>query len=166
MGNIDLRVSASGSYGGTVTAISLGGYISTSSVSTAAAGFWDNITQAQNDAGLTEYRCVFVVNNGTTVMNNVTLSVTNSGGGATVTAALCNIATTSASAYVTQVLASETTAPTQVSGAWLSTVSIGTLNAGQARAVWLKRVLTAKTAATSSDRADLIVSAAEVIPAP
>jgi hypothetical protein len=43
-------------------------------------------------------------------------------------------------------------------------VNIGTLNVGQVKAVWLKRVTTAKVAASSNDTASIVVSADEVIP--
>ena len=147
--------------GGAANATSLGGRPSSAARSTASAGFWDNVSSAQNDTGHTDYRCVFIYNNGTTVMNNVTVTVQNKGGGSTVTVAASSVATAAFASYVTAVIASDTTAPA-ITGSYASSVNIGTLNAGEVKAVWLKRVTTAKVAASTGDTETLVVSAQEV----
>jgi hypothetical protein len=148
----------SGSAGNTTAGTrdtSLGKYISTTQVSAPPNAFWDDVSSAEASAGDTEYRCVFVHNNhATDSALNVAVSITSevSGGGAT-TIALDNIAASSigsASAQAAGPVADENTAPTGV-GTFGSSVTIGTLAAGQCRAVWLKRVVGAATASINGD---------------
>lgn len=160
---IDLRVSSATS-NGAATATSLGGYASSAAVSTTKHGFWDTVTATQNDTGHTDYRCVFVYNNTANVINNVTVSVSNKGGGSTVTVAVSSVATNTLAAYNTAVIANETTAPA-ITGSFASSASVGTLNPGQVRAVWLKRVTTAKVAASTGDTATIVAAGQEVVPA-
>jgi hypothetical protein len=95
-------------------------------------------------------------------MNNVKVSLVNSGGGTLVYVAPSSVATNTFAAYVTTVVA-ETTAP-PVTGSYVNTVSLGNLASGQVKAFWLKRTLGSKTSPVSADRIDLVVSADEVIP--
>lgn len=159
---LSIRVSSATS-NGTATAISLGGYASSASPNAGTGLFFDNVTAAQNDVGHTDYRCLFIYNSGTTVMNNVTVSPSNKGGGSTVTIAASSVATNTLAAYQTTVIANENTAP-PITGSFGTSVNVGTLNAGQVKAVWLKRVTTAKVAASTGDTCTVVISAGEVIP--
>lgn len=150
--------------GGTANATSLGGRPAGSAPSTAGGSFWHNITSAQNDASHTDYRCVFFYNSGTSVMNNVKVTVQNKGGGSTVTVALSATATAAFASYLTAVSGSDTGTVTAITGSWTSSVTIGTLNPGQVKAVWLRRITAAKVAASAVDTCNVVVSAQEVIP--
>lgn len=117
--------------------------------------FFDDVQSAEALAGDTEYRCVFVFNShATDSALNVTVQVVSevSGGGAT-SAALDNIAASAAGSSGAQAatVADENTAPTGVGSFLTSALSIGTLAAGQCKAVWLKRVVGASTAAMTGD---------------
>lgn len=125
---------------------SLGKYISTTQVTAPPNAFWDDVSSAEASAGDTEYRCVFVHNShATDSALNVTVTIQSevSGGGVT-TVALDNLAASavgSASAQADGPVANENTAPSAVGAFSAGPVTIGTLAAGQCRAVWLKRVV-------------------------
>lgn len=148
--------------GGAANSTSLGGRPSASGISGTTGAFVHNISSTENDNGHTDYRCVFIYNNGTTVMSNVKITPSNRGGGSTVTVAASSVATNTFASYATAVIGSETTAPA-ISGSYGSSVNLGTLNAGEVKAVWLKRVTTAKVAASSGDTCDFVVSADEAV---
>ncbi len=134
---------------------SLGKYISTTDATGSTNVFFDDVSSAEASAGLTEYRCVFVLNDhATDSALNVQVQVVSevSGGGVT-TAALDNIATSakgSASAQAAQI-AGDTSAPSGVGSFVTTALSIGTLAAGQCKAVWLRRVVGASTGAIVGD---------------
>jgi hypothetical protein len=134
---------------------SLGKYISTTQVSAPPNALWDDVSSAEASAGDTEYRCIFVHNNhATDSALNVSVAINSevAGGGVT-SIALDNLAASaigSASAQAAGPVADENTAPTGV-GTFGSSVTIGTLLAGQCRAVWLKRVVSASTAGIVGD---------------
>jgi|SRR6478609_650083 hypothetical protein len=139
---------------------SLGKFISTTPLSgTALNNLFDNISGAENAASATDYRVIFVHN------SHATLTVTNVGvyisaevaGGASIALAVDNIAASaigSSSPQATE-LATETTTPTGV-GSFSSpttagtALSIGTLTAGQCRAIVVRRTA-ANTAALDAD---------------
>lgn len=148
--------------GGTQNAISLGGRPSASAPSAAKHGFYDVVTTAQNDAGHTDYRCLFVYNNGTTDLFGVKVSVGNKGGGATVSVAASSVATNTHSTYATAVLASETSVPS-ISGSFGTSCVLGDLLVGQVRAVWFRRVTLSKANATSSDTFNVVAGYTEYV---
>lgn len=157
--DIQFRYStASGSAGNTTAGArdtSLGKYISTTQVSAPPNAFFDDVNSTEAAAGDTEYRCVFVYNaHATDSALNVTLQITSelAGGGVT-TAALDNLAASAVGSATAQASTSadENTAPASVGTFGTTAVAIGTLLAGQCRAVWLKRVVGASTAALNPD---------------
>lgn len=158
--DIKIRYSVgSGSAGNTVAgtaAGSLGKYISTTDVAGSTNLFYDDVSSAEALAGDTEYRCVFVYNaHATDSALNVNVQIVSevSGGGVT-SATLDNIATSavgSASAQSNGPVTDENTAPTGVGSFVTTALAIGTLLAGQCKAVWLKRVVSASTAAIVGD---------------
>lgn len=133
----------------------LGKYISTTQATGAANVFFDDVQSSEASAGDTEYRCFFVHNaHATDSALNVNVQIVSevAGGGAT-TAALDNIAASaigSSSAQAAQV-ADENTAPSGVGTFGTSALSIGTLAAGQCKAVWLKRTVAASTGNMTGD---------------
>jgi hypothetical protein len=159
--NTDIKVrysTVSGSAGNSLTstaAASLGKYISTTDAAGSTNVFFDDVASADALAGLTEYRCVFVLNDHATdtALNVQVQVVSEVGGGGVTSAALDNIATSakgSAGAQATQI-ATDVTTPSGVGSFVTTALSIGTLTAGQCKAVWLRRVISASTAAIVGD---------------
>jgi hypothetical protein len=159
--NSDIKIrysTVSGSAGNSLTstaAASLGKYISTTDAAGSTNVFFDDVSSAEALAGSTEYRCVFVLNDHATdtALNVAVQVVSEVGGGGVTSAALDNIATSakgSASAQAAQI-ASETSTPAGVGTFVTTSLSIGTLTAGQCKAVWLKRVVSASTGAIVGD---------------
>jgi len=146
--------SAGNSTAGTAAG-SLGKYMSTTDASGAANVFFDDVSSSEASAGDTEYRCVFVYNSHSTdsALNVTAQIVSEVGGGGSTQAALDNIATSSAGSASAQAaqIANEDTAPSGVGTFGTSSLSIGTLTAGQCKAVWLKRTVSASTAAMTGD---------------
>lgn len=140
---------------------SLGKYLSTTQVPSSGANVhFDDISGAENAAGVPEYRCFFVLNTHATLalLNPVVYLSAEVAGGATIAIAVDNItasAKASASAQAAQI-ANETTAPTGV-GAFSSPTTAATglslgasLPAQQTRAIWLRRT-PGNTAALDAD---------------
>jgi hypothetical protein len=146
--------SAGNSLAGTRDA-SLGKYMSTTDVTAPPNAFYDDVASAEATAGDNEYRCIFVYNShGTDSALNVTLQITSEiASGATASAALDNIAASAAGSASAQaaLVADENTAPTGVGSFVTTALTIGTLLAGQCRAVWLKRAVTAATGPLNPD---------------
>jgi hypothetical protein len=145
---------------------SLGKYVSTTALTTSANGMFDNISGAENAASTVDYRCIFVLNNhGSLAYQNAVVYISaETAGGASVALATDNIAASakgSASAQAAEI-ANETTAPSGVSAFSSPTtagtgLSLGTINAGQVKAVWVRRTA-ANSAALDSDGFTLGVS--------
>jgi hypothetical protein len=127
---------------------------------------FDNISGAENAASTVDYRCIFVLNNhGSLAYQNAVVYISaETAGGASVALATDNIAASakgSASAQAAEI-ANETTAPSGVSAFSSPTtagtgLSLGTINAGQVKAVWVRRTA-ANSAALDSDGFTLGVS--------
>jgi|KBSSwiStaDraftv2_1062776.scaffolds.fasta_scaffold820226_2 hypothetical protein len=135
---------------------SLGKYMSTTDVSGSANVFFDDVNSTEASAGDTEYSCIFVYNSHSTdsALNVTAQIVSEVGGGGATTAALDNVATSSAGSASAQAdgpVANENTAPSAVGTFDTSSKSIGTLAAGQCKAVWLKRTVSASTGAMTGD---------------
>lgn len=158
-GDMKVRYSVTSGSAGNSTAGtragSIGKYISTTDVPAPPNAFFDDVQSSEAAAGDTEYCCGFVLNDhATDSALNVTVQLVSevAGGGAT-TLALDNIATSakgSASAQAAQV-ANEDTAPSGVGTFDTTQKSIGTLTAGQCKAFWLKRTVSASTGAMTGD---------------
>lgn len=141
----------SGSAGNTTAGTrdtSLGKYISTTQLSAPPNAIWDDVSSAEASAGDTEYRCIFVHNShATDSALNVSVAIQSEvgGGGATTIGVDTTAASAvgSSSAQALGPVADENTAPAGVT--FGSSATIGTLAAGQCRAVWVKRVVAAST---------------------
>lgn len=158
-GDILLKYSVSAAAGDTTAgtaAGSLGDQVSTTAITTATANnLFDDVSGAEAAAGRTEYRCVFVHNNHATLTYlgcQVAIASQVSGGG-TIEIALDNIAASAKGSGSAQAasIGSETTAPSGVGTFGSGPVTIGDLAAGQVRAIWLKRVVSAGASATADN---------------
>jgi hypothetical protein len=157
--DIKLRYSVGTGSAGLTTAgtrdASLGKYVSTTDVTAPPNAYFDDVSSAEALAGDTEYRCVFVYNSHATdsALNvQVAISAEVSGGGST-QIALDNIAAGAANgaSALSATVANENTAPSGVGSFGTTTLTIGTLAAGAAKAFWLKRTVGASTASIVGD---------------
>lgn len=159
--NTDIKIrysttaGSAGNSGAGTAAGSLGKYMSTTDASGATNVFFDDVSSAEASAGDTEYRCVFVYNSHSTdsALNVGVQIVSEVASGAVAAAALDNIAASSAGSASAQAaqIANEDTAPSGVGTFGTGLLSIGTLAAGQCKAVWLRRTVSASTAAIVGD---------------
>jgi len=155
--------SSSASSLGSPTSTSLGGYASNSAPSATTNGFYDAITTSDADAHDVEYRCLFVYNDGSYQVTGVTVAINSQlSGGATIALATNSQAAAAVASYNSGTVANENTAPTVTTG-WVSSLTIGTLNAGQVRHFWLRRTALGDKA-VSGDYVNLRVTGTEVIP--
>jgi hypothetical protein len=161
-----LTGSAGNSQAGTAAG-SLGKYISTTQITTATLhNLFDVITGDENAASEAEYRCIFVHNNhGSLALQNAVVWLQSEvAGGAAIAIAIDDLAASaigSAGAQADQI-ADENTAPGAGVGAFSSPttkgagLSLGTINAGSCRAIWIRRTA-ANTAALDNDGVTLRV---------
>ena len=172
LGDFTARLStgSAGTAGNTASstpAASLGGYISTTAYPT--GGPFDTISDAENRGSVTDYRCFFVVNSTATPAANVRVwVVTQVPNGATASFAVdptpaSALGSTTAQALV---IATETTAPSGISG-WSAPTGdatgllLGDIPAGYCRAIWVKRTAE-NTAALTGDGYKLRVTCDQV----
>lgn len=139
---------------------SLGKYISTTDITdNTLNNLFDDISGDENAANTVDYRCIFIHNAHATLtlQNAVVWLSAEVAGGASISLAIDNVAASaigSASAQADQI-ANETTAPSAVGTFSAPTtkgtgLSVGSLTAGQCRAIWVKRTA-ANTAALNND---------------
>lgn len=136
---------------------SLGG--AKSSVAITGSALFDSVGGGEAAAGDVEYRCGYVQNDSASPMTNAVLWITANtpSGSTTIELGLG----TSAMNGTEQTVANEGTAPTGVTFAPCATkatgLALGTIPAGQHRAFWLRRTVTAGAAAAATDTANLRV---------
>jgi hypothetical protein len=138
---------------------SLGKYISTTEITdNVLNNLFDDVTGDENAASDVEYRCIFVHNAHATLalQNAVVWLSAETAGGANAAIAVDGVAASaigSASPQADEVT-DESTAPSGESFSSPTTkgagLSVGTLNAGQCRAVWVRRTAT-NSAALDND---------------
>ena len=164
--DIQKRYSVAAAAGDTTAgsaATSLGDQISTTQITDAQLNnLFDDISGAEEAAGDTEYRCLFILNNHATLtLTGATVAVqSQTSGGASVAIAVDDIgpvAKGSASAQAA-VVANEQTAPTGVGAFGAGPIALGDLAPGQCRAVWVRRTITAGAGALNPDGFVLRVS--------
>lgn len=133
---------------------SLGGAISATAVSSALNGLFDYVNGVEAAAGDTEYRCIYVRNSHSSLPYygaKVWISANTPSPG---TAAQIGLGT-SAINGTEQTVAGEGTAPAGVTFSDAATegaaLVIGDIPAGQHKAIWIKRVVTAGAAAYNND---------------
>lgn len=139
---------------------SLGGEISANAVSGALHAFFDRVTGAEAAAGDVEYRCLYVRNAHATLTLYGTTVWISSNTPSTDTAVAIGLGT-SAINGIEQTVADEATAPAGVAftepASYGAGLAIGDIPAGQHKAVWIRRTVTAAAAAYNNDGATLAV---------
>jgi hypothetical protein len=156
-GDIEFRLSGGASNND--PNISLGGAKSSVEIVDATLqNLFDNISGAEASAGDTEYRCFYVHNAHATLslQNAVAWIQTNTPS----TSTAINIGAGTAAINATeQTVANESTAPSGVSFSAAANegaaISLGTIPAGQHKAIWVRRVVDAAAAAYDNDGATI-----------
>lgn len=144
-------------------ATSLGDQVSTTQITTATMdNLFDDVSSSEASSGDTEYRCVFVKNNhATDTAFNVQLIVQSEiSGGASITVAVDNIGVTAKGSGSAQALtvANENTAPSGGAGVGTfgsSANAAASMGPGTVQGFWVKRLVSASTAALAGDGATL-----------
>lgn len=147
----DIIYRLSGGSANTDPAASLGGVKSSTAVT--GSTILDTVLAAEGAAGDIEYRCVYVHNNhGTLSLDNAVVWLQSSTLGTDQAIALA--LGSSAVNGTEQTVADEDTAPTAVTFSTPASkgagISLGNIPAGQHRAVWIRRTVTAGAPASSS----------------
>jgi hypothetical protein len=164
-----LKYSVSAAAGNTTAgtaATSLGDQVSTTQITSAALNnLFDDVSSAEATSGDVEYRCVFVHNNhATDTAFNVTVAVQSQVAlGASIDLALDGIGVTAVGSASAQALtvANESTAPSGGAGVGsygAGPLTIGTMAPGTVAGVWVRRTVSAATAAISGDGATLRIA--------
>lgn len=145
----DIQYRLSGGAANSDQNAALGGAKSSNSATTA---IFDDVSSAESSAGDTEYRCVYVHNNhGSLTLQSAVIWVQTNTPSADTTVDIG--LGTSAINGTEQTVANENTAPTSVTFSAPSSfgagLSIGNIPAGQHKAVWVRRTVTAGAAAAA-----------------
>lgn len=143
----DIQYRLSGGAANSSAAASLGGAKSTTVVPSA---LFDDVSGAESAAGDIEYRCFYVHNNhGTLALQNAKLFIQANTTGNRLAVGVG----TSAINGTEQTVADEQTAPSGVTFSqpadFASGISLGTIPAGQHKAVWVRRTVGAGTSANN-----------------
>ena len=157
----DLELHLSGGAANTDKNAALGGARSTAGggvvpKALTANSFFDDVTGAESTAGDTEYRCVYLRNVGTVDATSTVIWLSGNTADTDTDIAL-TLGTSGIGASTTeQTVANENTAPTGVaaftSPATEGTgIAVGTIPAGQHKAIWLRRTVNA-AAGSSADQ--------------
>lgn len=135
---------------------SLGRYISTTQIpDNVLNNLWDDVTGTENAAMESEYRCVFIHNNnggGLALQNAVAYLVAETAGGANIAIGADPTAPSPVGQAGVQAIevADENTAPAGVvftsPTTYVTGVALGTIPAGQCKALWIRRTATASAA--------------------
>lgn len=144
----EIQYRLSGGAGNTDPLASLGGVKATQTVT--AGTLFDTVNSTESNAGDVEYRCIYVHNaNGSLSLQNAVMFIPTNTSGNRIDIGVG----TSAVNGTEQTVGSENTAPSGVSFSQPSTagtgISLGTIPAGQHRAVWVRRTIAAATAASN-----------------
>lgn len=145
----DIKYYFSGGAGNANPNASLGGVISTTETT---ASLFDDVPSAEATAGTVEYRCIYVKNtNGTLTLIAPKVFIQTNTPSTTTTVAIG--LGTAAINGTEQTVANETTAPAGVSFSepanFAAGLSIGDLAVGATRSIWIRRTVTAGTAAVA-----------------
>lgn len=145
----DIQYRLSGGAGNTSPAASLGGAKSTTAV---GASIFDDVSSAEAVAGDAEYRCIYVHNaHASLTLVGAVLWIPSNTPSASTTVDV-GVGTSAVNGTETAV-ADENTAPGGVTFAAAATqgsgVALGDIPAGQSKAVWLRRTISAGAAAVN-----------------
>lgn len=158
----DLQFKLSGGGSNSDVNASLGGAISSTNLTdNTLHNLFDVVSGVESAAGDTEYRCIYVKNNhGSLTLQGASVYIgTNTPSGDT----SVEIALGSSAVNGTeQTIANESTAPTGVSFSSAAgsgnSLSIGDIPAGQHKAIWVKRIITAAANAYNNDSVVIAVT--------
>jgi hypothetical protein len=149
----DIIERLSGGSGNTDVNASLGGAKSSTALTdNTTHNLWDVVSSAESSAGDTEYRCIYVHNNhGSLTLQSAKVWInTNTPSADT---AIRIALGTSAVNGTEQTIANESTAPTGVTWSTAANegaaLSIGNIPAGQHKAIWIERVISAAASAAN-----------------
>lgn len=151
----DIDFYLSGGASNTNPNASLGGVISTTEMGTGVHNLFDQVSSAESSAGDTEYRCFYVKNNHATLTMQVAVAWIESNTPSTGTAVRIALGTSAVNA-TEQTITDESTAPIGVT--WSSAanegaaLAIGDIPAGQTKAIWVERVVSAGAGAYNDDQ--------------
>lgn len=138
----------------------LGGTISGSAVSAALHGLFDVVSGAESLAGDAEYRCIYVRNSHATLTLYNAIAYISSNTPSGDTTVDIGVGTSAANGEE-QTIADENTAPAGVAfsnpSAYVGGLSLGDIPAGQHKAIWIRRTVSAGAAAYSGDGMTLAV---------
>lgn len=155
--DIDFRLSG-GASNSDVNASLGGAKSSVEIVDATVQNLFDNVSGAESEAGDTEYRCFYVHNSHATLsmQNAVAWIQTNTPS----TSTTVDIGAGTAAINATeQTVANESTAPTGVTFVAAANegaaISLGTIPAGQHKAIWIRRTVSASAAAYDNDGATI-----------
>lgn len=115
---------------------------------------FDNVTPTEATTGVIDYRCIYLRNtNGTDIIDDVAVYI-HSNTPSSTTKVQIGLDPAGIDGEATTIV-NENTAPSGVTFSDAATVgaalAIGTLEAGEAQAIWIKREVTAGTAAAPND---------------
>lgn len=150
----DFVTRLSGGAGNSVGNSSLGGAKSSTAMSSSTDGLFDAVSAGEATAGSVEYRCVYLHNANATL--DMTSAVVYVSANTPLAGTTLDIGVGTAAINGTeQTIANETTAPTSVTFSAPTTagagLALGTIPAGQHKAIWLRRTVTAGSGASASD---------------
>lgn len=150
----DFVTRLSGGSSNSVGNSSLGGVKSSNAASTSIDGLFDQVSSAEAVAGDVEYRCVYLHNANATsemISAGVWVSANTPLAGSTIDIGVGTAAVNGTE----QTIANESTAPTSVTFSAPTTqgtmLSLGNIPAGQHKAIWIRRTITAGAGASAND---------------
>jgi hypothetical protein len=152
----DILYKLSGGGSNTDPNASLGGVISSTNIdlTTTLHNLFDQVSSAESSAGDTEYRCFYVKNNhGSLALQSAKVWIETNTPSSDTTAEIA--LGTSAVNGTEQTIADESTAPTGTSFSTAAgegnALSIGNIPAGEHKAIWVKRIVSASASAYNND---------------
>jgi hypothetical protein len=157
-GDIDFRLSGGAANSDPNASIG-GAKSSTELVDNSLHNLFDAVSGAEHTAGDTEYRCLYVHNShGSISLTNAVVWIQSDSSGADSDISI-GVGAAAVNATETAV-ANESTAPASVTFSDAATsratgLSLGTLPAGQHRAIWIRRTVSAGTTPQASDTASI-----------
>lgn len=145
----DIKYRLSGGASNIDPDLALGGIKSTTDM---PADIFDDVLSAESTSGDTEYRCIYIHNAHATLSLQTAVIWLNANTASADTTIEIGVGTAAING-TEQTVANESTAPTSVTfsspSTFGTTLALGTLPAGQHKAVWLKRIVNASAAASN-----------------
>lgn len=160
--NTDIKFYLSGGAANSDVNASLGGAKSSVEITSAQLhNLFDKVTSAESESGDVEYRCLYVENTSATDTLEAAVAYVSQNTPSPDTTVDIGLGT-SAIDGTEQTVADESTAPATVSFSAPSDsesgLVIGNLTAGQHKAIWIRRTVSAAAAAYNSDSATITVA--------